>query len=122
MRIKDIMSTPPVTVGPETSLEEAITLMNLHRVRHLPVMEHGELIGMLNDDDLPASGAPQPSRRVRELVRFPVTSVGPEEKLPRAANLMRSRHLGCLPVLNGGALVGIVTTSDLLEHMGRHTR
>ena len=48
-----------------------------------------------------------------------VVTVEPTTTVRQAANLMRGRYLGCLPVVDGGKLVGMVTTSDLLELLGR---
>ncbi len=49
----------------------------------------------------------------------PAISAAPDMTIRKAANLLRGRSIGCLPVMDGGHLVGIVTTSDLLERIGR---
>ena len=133
MKIRDIMSTPAHTIGPEATLMQAWSLMELHRIRHLPVVEAGKVVAILSDDDVKAAMAPgKPSKpastdgldvlKVREHATHAAVCIGPDERLPRAANLMRQRRIGCLPVVNGEKLLGIVTATDLLDRMGRHSR
>jgi acetoin utilization protein AcuB len=77
--------------------------------------------GVLSDRDAGGrSGAGMRARsRVAELMTTSVVTVGPEETIRRSANLMRGRTIGCLPVVEGTRLVGIVTVSDLLQLLGR---
>jgi signal-transduction protein with cAMP-binding, CBS, and nucleotidyltransferase domain len=58
-------------------------------------------------------------RRVSEVMTSPAVTASPTTTLRRAANLMRGRSIGCLPVVEAGRLRGIVTVSDILEEVGR---
>lgn len=122
MKVRDIMSAPARTIAPDATLEEAQSLMTLHGIRHLPVVEAGEIVAVLNEEDVKIAGDGPADRKVRDYAQRATASVSPDEKLPRAANLMRSHRTGCLPVMQGAELVGIVTRSDLLARMGRHSR
>ncbi|MCB2059234.1 MAG: CBS domain-containing protein [Novosphingobium sp.] len=51
-QVGDVMTAPPVTVGPQTEVLAALSLMTKRRIRHLPVMEHGEMVGFVSIGDL----------------------------------------------------------------------
>ena len=111
MTVGDVMTRQLVTIGPETSCEKAERLMEEHRVRHLPVVDAGRLIGMVTDRDARARGG---DAVARIMTADPVT-VTARMRVEHAARLMLEGHFGSLPVVDGGALVGIVTYTDLLH-------
>ena len=98
--------------------------MKLKGIRHLVVKNDSELVGVLSQRDL---GAPdqfdfREKRRVAEVMTTHVVTASPDMSLKQAANLMRGRTIGCLPVVEEGhpsRLVGIITVSDLLDLLGR---
>jgi CBS domain-containing protein len=126
MLVSRYMTRRPVTVKPEASLEEAITLMERHGFRHLPVVRGDEVVGILSDRDvrLGTGGVPLSTlglpadaalpRTVAELMRSPVICVEMDERGPRAAMHMVEQRIGALPVLQSGRLVGIVTETNLV--------
>ncbi|WP_337843979.1 acetoin utilization AcuB family protein [Thermus sp.] len=122
MLVKDVMKAPVLTVGPETTLEEAYRLLLERGIRHLPVVEGGRLVGIVTDRDLrlatshlnpkgPCPGCTQ----VGEVMTKGVVTAHPLDPVEEAARVMRERKIGCLPVLEGEAVVGIVTGIDLLD-------
>lgn len=125
MKVSTIMSSRPATIRAESSLDEAMQLMDERRLRHLPVLRDGRVVGMISDRDLlEATGWLPP--RVRELLEAPSGcvgdfmharpfTVGPDAKLGEVAKRLASEHLGCVPVLRDEALVGVVTETDLLR-------
>ena len=122
MRVADIMATSVATVGVDEAAEAAADLMQLHRIHHLLVMSNGQLVGILSDRDIGGrrGGPLREGRTVRDLMTPNVTTIAKNATVRRAANLMRGRTIGCLPVVNGrGRVLGIITTSDLLELVGR---
>lgn len=121
MRLQEIMSTQVVTIGPDASARSAWTLMEREGIRHLPVMEDGRLVGVISERDLggPKGGALRRGRKVHELMSAQTASAKPGTTLRQAANIMRGRLVGSLPVLEDGRLVGIVTATDVLEELGR---
>ena len=126
--VRDSMTRELVTVGPETAAAEALALCRENRIRHLPVLEGGRLVGVISDRDLraaiPALGdsaraeALQHVRVASEMIRDAVTA-RPEDPIEDAAMMMYERKIGCLPVIDGEDLVGIVTSSDVLRALVR---
>jgi acetoin utilization protein AcuB len=124
MRLGEIMTTSVKTVSPADSAEDAFQLMKLRRIHHLVVMEGKEVVGVVSDRDLGgARGATvRRSRAVGDLMTREVAIGAPHMTERQAANLLRGRSIGCLPVLDDGRLVGIVTITDLLEILGEVVR
>ncbi len=116
MRMSEIMSTPVVSIDAAATGETAWNEMRLHNTHHLVVMEGREVIGVVSSRDLAAE---RRARYVAELMSRDVVTVDPRTTVRQAANLLRGRYIGCLPVVDGGKLVGMVTVSDLLELLGR---
>ncbi len=120
MRIADVMSKDVAESSPSEHAAIAWDKMRAHRIHHLVVIEGSRVVGVLSERDLHGI---DPKVRLEKTVgelmaREPVT-VSPETTLREAANLMRGNRIGCLPVMDGAQLAGIVTTTDLLEQLGR---
>ncbi|UZX15400.1 MULTISPECIES: CBS and ACT domain-containing protein [Thermus] len=122
MLVQDVMRFPVITVEPGVTLEEAYRLLLEKGIRHLPVMEEGRLVGIITDRDIRLATShlnpkgPCPGcARVAEVMTQEVVTAHPLDPVEEAARVMRERKIGCLPVLEDGALVGIVTGIDLLD-------
>jgi acetoin utilization protein AcuB len=122
--VRDSMTREVVTVGPETTAAAALALCREKGIRHLPVLEGGWLVGMISDRDLrsatPALGDPDRAQaleriRVADEMAKEVATVRPEDPIEEAAIEMYERKIGCLPVVDDGDLVGIVTSSDVMR-------
>ena len=120
MRLREIMGTRVVSIGPKESASEAWTRLRRRRIRHLVVMEGTRLVGVLSERDLGgrAGAGIRKGRRVQDLMTPHVVSAEPETTLRQAADLMRKRLIGSLPVLDGDRLVGIVTATDVFDAFG----
>jgi CBS domain-containing protein/ribosome-associated translation inhibitor RaiA len=118
--IREIMSTRVATIGPREAASEAWTRMRRRRIRHLVVMEGPRLVGVLSERDLGgrAGANIRRGRKVRDLMTAHVVSAEPETTLHQAAELIRTRLIGSLPVLDGDRLVGIVTATDVFDALG----
>lgn len=121
MRLADIMETAVDTIGLDDSAEAAWERMRLGRIHHLVVMNEHAMAGVISDRDLGgARGARlRDGRQVRDLMTPNVVAAAPTTTVREAANLMRGRSIGCLPVVQKGSLRGIITVTDLLELIGR---
>lgn len=122
------MTPNPVTISPDATLAEARTLLSRHGMRHLPVVDGGKLRGLISESDirqasLPGSAASAGREteallgliRVREVMTRAVVTIGPEATVGQAAKLLVSRKIGGLPVVEGDRVLGIITTTDVLE-------
>jgi acetoin utilization protein AcuB len=119
IRMRDIMKKSVESVSPRETAEAAWTRMRVRRIRHLVVLEAGRVVGVLSDRDVAGSGILRKAERVGDVMSAPVVAGYPEMTLRQAANQLRGRSIGCLPVMEEDRLVGIVTTTDLLELIGR---
>jgi acetoin utilization protein AcuB len=120
MRVAEVMSTDVQTVKPTASAADAWEVMRNKGIHHLVVMNDSKLVGVLSDRDAGGrnGAAVRAGARVNELMTTTVVSVRPDDTIRRVASLMRGRTIGCVPVLEGGRLKGIVTVSDLLGLVG----
>lgn len=121
MRLREIMNTEVVTIAPDETAGAAWSRMQREGIRHLVATEGKRLLGVLSERDLGgAKGvAVRSGRTVRDLMAQKVASADPSMTLREAANLMRGRLIGSLPVVEDGRVVGIVTATDVLEELGR---
>lgn len=130
--VRHVMSRPAIAVEASTQLLDAALTLRTGSIRHLPVVEHGRLVGLLTDRDIQRCA---PSRLIpiteeaynavfagttvaRVMTREPL-SVSPDLPLTSAIALMQQSRFGCLPVVEGEELVGILTRSDLVDTLQR---
>jgi CBS domain-containing protein len=127
MKVKDIMIKEVATLDVNDELSLANDIMRLGRIRHLPVVDGSKLVGIISERDLFRSSLAQAlgygteatrqvmkSIRIRDVMVGNVLTAGPEWELARAVELMVHRKIGCLPVVEGERLVGLITETDVL--------
>jgi acetoin utilization protein AcuB len=136
MKVKEVMSREPLTIGPEAPLGAAVDVMRMAKVRHLPVVDDtGGLMGIITDRDLrqaafapalaehlslhaqrrfQAIGQALENLRVRDFMTWAVFTTHPEATVAHAALIMFEKRVGSLPVVADGKLIGIVTERDLM--------
>lgn len=129
MKVKDVMKIPVMTLSTEGSVLAASRMMKENNFRHMPITNgDGNVVGVVTDRDLKrASASEATSLEVHELHYLlekitlgevmsnqPVVAK-PDTEARHAANLMLDKHIGCLPVVEGNVLVGIITKDDLLD-------
>ncbi len=117
MRVGKIMIREPVTVPPETTVLEAIKIMQELNIRHLPVVRAGQFAGWLSARDLYGVmlAAMLEEITVGEIMNPEPLTVSPDTGLQEAAHLMKRHKIGGVPVLVGRKLVGVLTVIDLLS-------
>ena len=126
--VREIMTKSPVTMECEDILDLADDIMDLGRIRHLPVLEQGRVVGVLSQRDLFHSvlvkvlGFKHREQKdlmrtiqVREVMSKPVITISPNAPVQQAARLMMEKKIGCLPVVEGERFVGLVTETDILR-------
>jgi len=119
MQLQDIMSEAVETIAASAPLAEAAEQMKRQEVRHLLVTERGAVVGVLSQHNLPRRGRQGRPPTVREVMSTPVVTAGPRTSVREAANLLRGHRIGCLPVVEDGRPVGMITVSDLLDLIGK---
>jgi acetoin utilization protein AcuB len=129
MLVRSKMTPDVITASPDTSLADALKLTRGNRIRHLPVTENGRLVGLVTDRDLRLAMPPVyasdtdhqdlrhtlATRTVGEFMVRTIITIKPDAPIEDAARQMYEHRIGCLPVLDHGELVGIITETDVLR-------
>lgn len=112
------MTREVVTVSPGATVADALDLIRTHDIRHLPVVDGGRMVGIVTDRDLRLAlepdGRPAGASVEDVMTRSPI-EVAPGTPIESAAALLSEHRIGCLPVVEDGVLVGILTESDVLR-------
>jgi acetoin utilization protein AcuB len=130
MKVKDLMKTKVLTVSPVDTMDKVFYYINFERIRHLPVVERGRVVGMVSDRDLKkVLGSLKTarsvvgkgeivvtirSRTVETIMKRGVITIAPNAKASEAAAIMAKRKIGALPVVAKDKLVGIISATDIL--------
>jgi acetoin utilization protein AcuB len=127
MLVRDIMSSPAVSIPPAMTLEDAYRMMQERGIRHLPVLDEGRLVGVITDRDLRLATSTfvrsplSLQGRVSEVMCAEPMTAEAGDPVEDVAFRMRERKIGCLPVMDDGQLIGIITGLDLLDALLRMT-
>src|SRR5262245_18347809 len=132
LRVRDVMSVSPVTIPPSLSVQEAHTLMQQRKVRHLPVLQDGCLVGIVSDRDirlvLPSPATSLAVWEIRylldkltvgEMMTCFVMTTAPDCFMTEAVGRMLGHRIGALPVVVDRRVVGILTRTDVLRAFRR---
>lgn len=124
-----IMSSPVVTLTPETTVAEAWELIRARRFRHIPVLSRGkELVGIISDRDLllefgsfyntdsPQDKTAEEQITIQGIIKRKVLTASPDTGIREIARILLEERIGSMPIVDdNGALVGIITRSDILR-------
>ena len=129
--VSEIMMGSPVTLAPNDTLDLANDVISLGRIRHIPVLENGKLVGLISERDLMGAASDRifglkratrsallKTQLIKNIMKKWVSTVTPDTPVEVAARVMAEKKIGCLPVLSNGALVGLVTTTNVLRYFG----
>ena len=124
------MSSKVATLGRDDTLDIADGVMAMDRIRHLPVLDGRKVLGIVSQRDLFRSalgtalafGIRRPeelmrSVAVQDVMSAPAVTIGPDASVQDAARAMLEKRIGCLPVVEEGRLVGILTETDMLRYV-----
>jgi acetoin utilization protein AcuB len=127
MLVRSRMTSEVLTGGPDMTIADALQLCRTHRIRHVPIVEGGRLVGLVTDRDLRLAMPPiwadhhdelqamLHEKTVADVMVREIITVAPDTPVEAAAHLLYSNRIGCVPVLEGDSLVGILTETDLLR-------
>lgn len=118
MYVRELMTRGAISVRPADTLAIARQQLRDNRIHHLVVLEGEKVVGLISYRDLIGKDDTQ---RVQDVMSRDVVSVTPWDSVRDAATRMIGRTHGCLPVLEGGKVTGVITTTDLLRAVS-HTR
>jgi CBS domain-containing protein len=117
MKVKDLMTSGPATLGPDDSCAQAATLMREEDCGSIPVVRDAKLVGIVTDRDITircvAAGKDAKTTRVSEIMSADPVTVTPDTDVNEAARMMAEFQVRRLPVAENGRLVGIVVTAQL---------
>lgn len=134
MLVRDVMTSPAVTVSAQASVKEGLRLLDRHRVTALPVVGgDGHLLGVVSEVDLlqdlvrpddrtrltPHEETASPPHRIEEVMSTMAMTVAPDSDLSEAVELMTSTAVKSLPVVERGRVVGVVSRSDVVHLLAR---
>ncbi len=135
MLVGERMSHPVITISPDVPISEALNLMKKERIRRMPVIKGGKMVGIVSDKDL-LNASPSPATSlsvwemnyllskvtVKDVMTKDVLTVNEDTPIEEAARVMADNKIGGLPVMRADKVVGIITETDLfkifLELMG----
>jgi len=129
LKVRDLMTRDLFTLQDTDNLALARSLMNLARIRHVPIVDQeSNFIGLLTHRDILSAtisklaGVDHKTQEeldigipIQEIMNFRVKTVSPEDSLRDAAGMLLENKYGCLPVVDKGKLVGILTEADFLS-------
>ncbi len=129
MLLKNWMSRPVVTVNVKDSMQDAIELLKQYKIRKLPVMDKGKLVGIITDSDIKKSSASSATTleihelmyiiskiKVKDIMNKSVVTASPDQTIDEAAQLLLTNKISCLPILdNNKEIVGIITEMDIFK-------
>lgn len=128
MKVRDVYTRGAIVVDPNTSAPQARKVMEEHKIRRLPVVDGGKLVGIVTLTDL-LKAAPSPATslsiwelhylldrvKVSEIMTKDVVTTTPDADLREVARVMADRKIGGLPVVEDGQVVGMITESDVFR-------
>jgi acetoin utilization protein AcuB len=131
MLVEDQMTPDPICGHPEMPVTEAQALMQEHNIRHLPILDaDGKLVGLITMRSLMQAVPSDVSQfspfvvnyvlakiKVRNIMVKDVITIKEDVAIEEAARIMADKRIGCLPVMRGGELVGIISDNDLFNIM-----
>ena len=119
VRAREIMSSPPITIGPDCSVAELAGLLSKHRISGVPVVDaHGELLGVATEADV----LERPGDRVCEVMTSMVATVEEDTPVEEIAGLFARQRIKRVPVVRGRQTVGVVSRADIVRAIGQAWR
>ena len=130
LTVRDFMTTHPQVLSRDETLDLADDVMTMGRIRHIPILDNGELVGIISQRDMFRSAAVAAlgfvgdtqkalikTIRIKEIMTANVVTIDPDASVKEAALIMIEKRIGCLPVVEQRKLIGIITETDILRYV-----
>ncbi len=128
MFVSEWMTRKVISVRPDDSVSEVIKTLKGKGIKHIPVAEHGKVKGIVSDRDIknftPSKATSLDiyelhylleKTRVREIMKTKVITTAPDTPVEEAAMVLYDKNIGCLPVVDSGRLIGIISDRDIFR-------
>ena len=126
-QVSELMTADPVTIGLENSLSDASNLFKSRKIRHLPVVSDGKLVGILSYTDIlrisfgnafdeQGDDGILEMLGINQVMKHSPVTVAPEDSVKDAARILAEKEFHALPVVEEDKLIGIITTTDIINH------
>ena len=117
-QVRRIMTTNPVVVSPDQKISEVSKMMTEKRIQQVPVVDKGQLVGLLTSFDLWKNSNSESDQMVSQVMTTNVLKITPIDKVGTAAELFMDKRFKTLPVVNlRNELKGVVTAFDVIRHL-----
>jgi len=117
MKVRDLMTSEPATLSVDDTCAQAATKMREEDCGSIPITKEGRLVGIVTDRDITiravAAGKDPKTTKVSEIMSADPVTVGPDEDVDGASDIMAERQVRRLPVVEDGRLVGILVTAQV---------
>jgi CBS domain-containing protein len=130
LTVRHLMARDPATLDRNETLDLAESIMSLGRIRHMPVVDDGQIVGIVSQRDLfrsalitalgfgrKTTSALIKTIQIKEVMTENVITIAPEVTVKEAAQLMIDKKIGCLPVVEDQKLIGLLTETDILRYV-----
>ena len=130
MKVKDIMTWNVITVSSDTPIMETRKIMETHKIRRLPVVDKGKLVGIVTLDRIESTGPSDATTlsiweinyllakmKVKEIMQKEVVTIAPNASIEQALAKGQGLKVGIMPVVEDGKVIGVVTTTDFMLKM-----
>jgi len=124
MLVEEIMKTDVITLTPTATIAEALTLLQQHKIRHIPIVDNdNQVVGIVSDRDVrdasPSSFIKDSTNQelqheIQTIMSHPVITIHPLDFVEEIASIFYEKEIACLPVISRNRIVGIVTEKDML--------
>jgi acetoin utilization protein AcuB len=128
MLVHNYMTRNPITISPDATFPQAVSIIRKNHIRHLPVVQNNRLVGIVVEKDLLSNQPSQAttlsvyeiyslleSLHIRQIMTHPVITVEGSCPVEEAARIMVENKVSCLPIMDGNNLVGIITETDIFK-------
>lgn len=130
MKVKDIMTWNVITVSSDTPVMETRKIMDTHKIRRLPVVDRGKLVGIVTLDRIESTGPSEATTlsvweinyllakmKVKDVMQKEVVTIEPDASIEQALAKGQGLKVGIMPVVENGKVIGVVTTTDFMLKM-----